>query len=119
MALREDLYTVLSQGVVAVSQRVYPLIMPQDTQKASIVYTIIGDYENASIGGTVCTEDISIQVDAYGKTYAESLQIKEQAIAALRTYFNVSGLMTVEMYEDITLKYRQIISFRLLDYYEA
>ena len=39
-----------------------------------------------------------------------------EAIAALRAAFNVSGLSTYEMYEDITLKYRQVITFNLKSY---
>lgn len=118
MGLREDLKTVLTDGVPVVSGRVYPLIMPIDTKKNSIVYTIIGDVENTGLGGTKCYSNMAIQVDVYAVTYAEALQNKVSAIAALREAFNVADLSTYELYEDITVKYRQVIDFRLLSYQE-
>lgn len=116
MSLRVDIKNALKAGVPSVQGRVYPLIMPQDTKKAAIVYAVVNDYGNTGLCGVVATSDITIQVDVYGKTYAESITAMDEAVAALRAGFNVANLSTYEMYEDITLKYRQIISFTLKSY---
>lgn len=116
MSLRTSLRDTLVAGVPSVSNRVYPLIMPQDTQKNSIVYSIVGDLENTGLCGVKVTSDVTAQVDIFAKTYADSISLKDDAVTALRGAFYVADLTTFEMYEDITLKYRQIISFTLKSY---
>lgn len=116
MALRQDLKAVMTAGVPLVEGRVFPLTMPQDTKKNSIVYAIVGDLENTGLCGVKVTSMVAVQVDVFAQTYGESVNIMNEAVAALHGSFNVANLSTYEMYEDITLKYRQIIDFQLKSY---
>ena len=114
--LQEKLHSTLVAGVPMVAKRVYPLLMPQDTKADALVYGIQGDTEKAGLCGVAYASDIAIQIDVFAKTYAQSILIKDEVIAAIRSDFKVANVTSWEMYEDITLKYRQIISFRLLSY---
>ena len=116
MGIREELYKALNDGLPQLDTRIFPLHMPQDTAQNSLVYVVYGDRENAGYCGVKVASDLSIQIDCYAKTYAEAASLKDNTISVLRGAFNVANLNTYEMYEDITLKYRQSIDFRLNDY---
>jgi len=116
MGFRRDLYSALKNGVFLVSNRIYPLVMPQDTQHSAVVYTVIGDAEQAGLCGIRHSSDMEVQIDVFAKEYSDSVAIKDEVIAAIRSSFNAAGVRNYEVYEDITLKYRQIITFRVNGY---
>lgn len=112
MNIRQELAAAL-KTVAAVENRVYPLIMPQDTQMNSITYNSVDEADNTGLCGSVQYTDMIFQVDVFAKTYADSVNIRAAAETALRDHFIISQMGGYEMYEDITLKYRQILSFKI------
>ncbi len=112
--MREELYTALSVGVPSVEGRVFPLTMPQDTNKSCVVYKILSNYDTTGIS---CTQPINtrffVQVDVLAKTYAESASLMEEVKQVLRDNFLAFGITSYEDYLNITLKYRQIIDCQL------
>ncbi len=114
MDIRVQLHNALNDGVPEVGTRVYPLILVQDTKENAIVYTMIGNIERT---GVSCNAPLfmnhNVQVDVFCKTYAEMVAIGKKTLEALRAAFKISGVMTYELYEEHTLKYRMVIDFRL------
>ena len=112
--MRKELHKVLSDNIVDVDKRVYPLIQPQDTKHACIVYHIIGSDDTT---GMSCPMPIDsrygVQIDILAPTYAESVAILEATKKVLRTEFITASMMTYETYENITVKYRQVINVEL------
>jgi len=112
--MRKELHKALVDGVIVVKGRVYPLMMPQDTEKDSITYRVMG---TADTTGISCPMPIKtrfgVQIDIFAKTYGDSVAILEKVKEVLRTNFYVYQLSSFEDYQNITLKYRQIIDVGL------
>ena len=80
-----------------VSNRVYPLVMPQNPTLPAIVYTII----STNAQNTLCTppstiDQVLVQVDAYAETYLESKQLMNSARGALEQSSLKATLQTVQ-----------------------
>ena len=116
MDVRQALHKALVDGIPEVDKRVYPIIMPQDTKKNSIVYTFIGKNDMTGVCGVPAVTDNMVQIDVFAHTYAQSVELKTKVEKILRDTFTVSGLSNYEMYEDITVKYRQILDFQIKGY---
>lgn len=112
--IEEELYAALADGVPLVNRRVYPLKMPQDTQRDCVVYTVLTGVDMDCVVGDTYATDIRVQVDVFAKKYLDSLAIKDQVRAAMRDAFNVSGFIYVNVYEPLTLKYRQVCSMSIM-----
>jgi hypothetical protein len=112
--MRKELHAALVAGVPEVQSRVYPLIMPQDTNKNSIVYRVIAV---ANTTGITCTTPISsrfgFQIDIFAHTYAQSVEIVNKVQEVLRNEFLVFNPFVYEDYANITVKYKQILDVQL------
>ncbi len=112
--MRKEIFKSLSTGVSEVSGRVYPLIMPQDTKRNSIVYRVIGTVDTKSI---TCIFPVDtayiVQIDVFAHTYDQSVQIASKVEEVLRNDFVVLDIMNYEDYMEATFKYRQIINVQL------
>jgi hypothetical protein len=91
-----------------VSNRVYPLIMPQNPTLPAIVYTIISTNAQNTLCNPPSTLDhVLVQVDAYAETYLASKQLGEQARTALEQSPLKATLQTTqEFWEDTPGIYR-------------
>ncbi len=108
--MRKELHAALRVGVSEVGNRVYPLILPQDTQHNSLTYTIVSELEtNVGYCGIAPTKSFNVQVDVFAHTYAQSIELKDKVIKALRKEFKISGVRSFEFYEHFVLKYRQVV----------
>lgn len=112
--IEEDLYAALADGVPLVNRRVYPLTMPQDTQRDCVVYTVLNGFDMDCVVGDTYATDIRVQVDVFAKKYLDSLAIKDQVRTAMKDAFVVSGFIYVNIYEPLTLKYRQACSMSIM-----
>ena len=112
--MRKELYKALKDGIPEVQGRVYPLIMPQDTKKNSIVYRVIG---TADTTGVTCNIPVNtrwaVQIDVFAHTYQESVDIAAKVADVLRANFLAFNIMAYDDYANITVKYRQIIDCQL------
>ena len=114
--MRKELHKALVDNIPEVGGRVYPIIMPQDTQHKCIVYRVIGNHDTT---GITCTTPIStryaVQIDVFAKTYSESVDLMQQVADVLRANFLIFNLSSYEDFANITVKYRQIIDFQIED----
>jgi len=112
--MRKELHKALSDGVLDVGGRVYPLTMPQDTKHNCLVYRVIGGYETT---GITCTEPINtrlaVQIDCLAHSYGQSVDLMNEVKRVLRANFLCFHFMNFEDYLNITLKYRQIVDVQL------
>ena len=115
MSIEEKIYSALNTGVTLVEGRVYPLEMPQDTKRDSVVYRVMSGIDMDGVCGDTYANEIQAQVDVYAKSYKSSLAIKDQVRTSIKDNFNVQSFLYVNIYEPITLKYRQACSIVILD----
>ena len=115
MTIEEKIYEALNTEVTLVNGRVYPLTMPQDTQRDAVVYQVLSGLDIDGVCGEAYANAIQVQIDVYAKSYKSSLAIKDQIRTAMKNNFNVQNFLYVNIYEPITLKYRQACSMSILD----
>ena len=112
--IRQQIHAKLTAGIPELHGRVFPLTMPQDMKKTSVVYRIIGSIDTT---GLTCTTPIdvwsAVQLDIFAPTYAESVDMLHKVLAIVRGEFVSNAVNTYEDYANITLKYRQIIDVGL------
>lgn len=112
--IEETLFTALNTGFPELGGRIYPLVMPQDTQKNSLTYRILADSEETCMEGNVFNNKIHVQIDVWADTYLNSIALSKKLSTVLHASFNISGLFSTDIYEDYTLKYRRVNDFRIL-----
>ena len=112
--IEQDIYTSLNTAFPELEGRIYPLVMPQDTSKNSLTYRFLSQSEDTCMEGGVYDKRRHVQIDVWAETYLESINMAEKVATTLHTDFNISGLFTVDIYEDYTLRYRRVVDFRIL-----
>jgi hypothetical protein len=110
--MRKELHRILDT-IPSVQHRVYPLIMPQDTKKASIVYRMIG---TANLRSISCSDPLDathyFMLEIFAPSYGEAVDIAEAAEAVLRKELLTFDLYRYDDYADHTLRYKQVIEGR-------
>ena len=118
--MRKELHAALVAGLPDVQGRVYPLIMPQDTKKNSVVYRMIAKHDTT---GITCTIPIStrfgFQIDVFAHTYGQGVDLMDKIESILRTEFLMFTPFRYEDYQNITLKYRQVLDVQIEGKYVA
>jgi hypothetical protein len=67
-----------------VSNRAYPLVMPQNPTLPALVYTLVAtNAQNTLCNPPASLDQVLVQVDAYATTYLEARQLAEQARSAI------------------------------------
>lgn len=95
---------------------IYPLIMPTDCVKPSMVYNIINDKDNQGIGGCVSSNELLIQVDIYATTYKEVTELLEELKVALYSFESYPmRLNSRDLFEADTELFRKLVSFSMRD----
>lgn len=114
MAVEADIFTALNTGFPELGGRIYPMVMPQDTNENCLTYRILAGSEDTCMGGEVYDTRYHVQVDVWADTYANSIALSTKVSTVLRTSFKISGLFAVDIYENYTLKFRRVVDFRIL-----
>ena len=94
MLIEEALYTYLKgyEGLSALTgDRIYPLLMPQNSTYPGIVYQKISGFHQKSHQGSSGLARTRIQFTCWAKTYAESKNVAEQLRLALEGYRGMMG----------------------------
>ena len=115
--MEQSLYSLLSNSVLSVEGRVYPLIMPQNCPKPALVYHVINKRDESSMSGW-CEEDEStkyrVQLDVYSEHYAEQKAIAKEVKTALKSFeFGVKEITSRDLFEADTELYRELIEFKI------
>ena len=108
-----DLIDHLKTEVTAVSERVYPLVMPQDTIKPAIVITVISDIDLQSLNNSLpYGSEIRLQVDCYAKKYKDIEALSGAVKTAMYSFdYYPHGFNSRDSYEKDTELHRQLIEF--------
>lgn len=110
--IEETLTTHLKDNVALVSERVYPLIMPQDCAKPALVYTVVNNADQQALSGCVSENEIRFQVDVYAESYADMKAVTTEVKSALYTFDSYPlNLSARDGFESGTELFRQIIDF--------
>jgi len=112
--IEAELKIALDAGFPALGGRIYPMIMPQDTEENSLTYRFMSQSEDTCMEGGVYNKRRHVQIDVWAKTYLEVVNLSEKLSTVLHANFKISGLFSVDIYEDYTLKYRRVVDFRIL-----
>ena len=112
--IEADLYTHLKNNVASVSGRVFPLIMPQNTTKPALVYTVVNDRDDQSVSGCVASQSVRFQIDVYANSYSESKTVLTAVKASLYTFSSYPmNLNSRDGFEEEEGFFRQIIDFTI------
>lgn len=114
MAIEADLYTALNAGFPELGGRIYPLVMPQDTEQNCLTYRFLSQSEDSCLEGEVYTKRRHVQIDVWASSYLDSITLSEKVSTVLRANFKISGLFSADIYENYTLKFRRVVDFRIL-----
>jgi hypothetical protein len=93
--ISDSLYTYLSAQVSAVTNRVYPLVIPQQvyseaTKQPCLVYTMDTDARHVRFSGTDSLVRGVLQVDSYARSYKAAQELADTVRNALLDF---SGAM--------------------------
>ena len=113
-----EVYQLLKTNVAIkalISERVYPLVAPQNVVKPYITYRIVSRYEYQCMGGQIYRGDYRMQVDCFSLTYSNMKAIKEAVKNALIGFMSSDNISFMDDYEDETALFRQIIDFKIKD----
>jgi len=111
--IREKLYDVLS-AIPTLADNVFPLAMPQDTKTNSVCYSFVSNRDTTGVTCNIpVTSKYLVQIDIFANTYAQSVALLDAVKTALRENFIASNVTSFETYENITIKYRQILTIQL------
>ena len=112
--IESELYTHLRDTIFAVSERIYPQIMPQGCVKPAIVYTIVSDVDYQALSGCVSDNIIRIQIDVYALEDLEARQIRNAVKESLYSFgYYPIDLNTMDGFEEEHELFRQIIDFKI------
>jgi uncharacterized protein DUF3168 len=108
------LFSVLSQapGVAALAEtRIYPQIMPQGGKLPAIVYAVVLEVPENTLGGwTSGLSNARVQIDAYAKGYVAAQTLADAVSGALATKVSESLCAVLlsrrDDYEDETQLHR-------------
>jgi len=118
MSIEVDLFSHLSNdtGIVSlVAERIYPLLMPQDSVMPVVVCTIVNNKELQAINSREPYGfDVLVQVDCYSKDFDEALALKGMVQSSMHSFIHMAhGLNSRSAYESETELFRQLIEFNL------
>lgn len=110
-----DLLNHLKANVPSVSQRVFANVFHQNTEKPALIYTVLSEQIAPSLGGG-CTDKINHRewvIHSYAEGYAENKEIKNEVIAALKSFDPiVSGITVEDGFDEQSELFVQIITFQ-------
>jgi hypothetical protein len=114
--IEEALYSHLSTstGLTAlVSDRIYPIMMPQDPTLPAITYQRISNSPVNTIGGFASLDNPHIQFDCWATSYSsvKALGDKLRKTIAAATTFNALQMSDQDLYEADTEIYRVSMDF--------
>jgi len=95
--------------------RIYPLIIPQNTQMPAAVYTVINNRDDqCTTTGQAYKSVQRFQIDIYANTYKEVQQITTAVKSALYSFPNVPfEISNRDGFETDSELFRQIIEFKI------
>lgn len=123
--IEDALYTKLS-GTVAisaiVSDRIYPMKMPEDPTFPCVTYQRISSVRNQTLQGRVAYCDSIFQIDSWSKDYDVTKQIAGEIFAVLEGFrgtvssVDIQAVLSqneIDLYEDDVKLYRRSQTFRV------
>lgn len=99
-----------------VSNRVHPVVVPQDASYPCIRYVTVSAAPENSLCGSSGLVRSSFQLDIYAEQYAQVRALREQVIAAMRDSFPLDHILT---YEGEAIETEPKLFRRLLTYSAA
>ncbi len=122
MSLPELLYTALSghAGLAAlVSDRIYPIKLPQDETLPAVVYQQISVQNMITLDtDTNGVQQIRVQLSAWSSSYDEARAVGEQVRLAMEsaTTFRAVRILETDDHDPDTGEYRSLADYSVLTY---
>ena len=110
MSIEADLFNSLK---TLVSNRVYPLVMPQKGTLPAIVYARIANNAQNVLEGGASIDQIRFQVDTYATTFAAARQLAAQVRSAMEGAGYKATLQTEQDFFEAEVNYYRVSQ----DYY--
>lgn len=118
MSVESKLKTLLGANVTVaglVSDRIYPMVLPQNPTLPAITYTRIVGLPVYSIYGYSGLNNAHVQVDCWASTYSGAKALAAAVTAAISSATTFKGVMVGDrdMFEDDVLLYRVSMDWSL------
>jgi hypothetical protein len=111
--IEQELVAHIKDNVPSLSGRFFAKMMPQNSLKPAVVYSVINDSDIETLG-CVIGSDVRFQLDIYAESYAEVKLIKEEVKQALYSFkYKPFNLSSMDDYEDETKLYREMLDFKI------
>jgi hypothetical protein len=111
------LVTTPANGPAPAALRIYPLLVPTDSQLPAIDYSFIG----GSAQGSFDTRGIAklrVECNCWGETYSDAVTLRAAVVEALGTYndgtISIRYLMPHDFFDDVLLQYRACAEFYVM-----
>ncbi len=110
MSIELDIQTLLG---ALVSGRCYPLVAPDSVVKPYITFQVITEKELVVLDGPTGTENKTVQVNVWAKTYGEAKTLKQSIKDVMKTavFANIPIPGGGDRYEPETQLYGEITDF--------
>jgi hypothetical protein len=82
-------------GSTAAANRVYPLLLPQQPTYPAVTYQQISSVASHAMGQDSPLTRLRVQVNSWGKTYAEARALATEVEARLKRFRGQAGSVTV------------------------
>jgi hypothetical protein len=98
-----------------VGTRVYPLVLPQKAEIPAISYLRVDGVQDANLSGNSGMEAVRVQVDCWGRTYAQAKGLAADVADAMASGFGNEcvWLSDRDQYEDGAKVFRVILEFSI------
>ena len=98
-----------------ISDRVYPLVAPQNVIKPYITNRVISGIKIQCLGGQIYQGDYRMQLDCFALDYPKAKAISQAVKSCLIGFMNSNNINIMDDYEEETQLFKQIIDFKIKD----
>lgn len=95
------------------SDKYYPTHKPQGIKPPYAVYYVISDNSNQCLGGGIYQNETRIQINLYGTSYAEVVNIKNAVKDSVVGFKSSYDINVIDGYDDNTEYFKKILDFKL------
>lgn len=98
-----------------VGTRVYPLVLPQKAALPAVSYLRVDGVQDSNLSGNSGLEAVRVQVDCWGRTYAQAKGLADDVADAMASGFGNEcvWLSDRDQYEDGAKVFRVILEFSI------
>lgn len=113
--IEDAIYEHLKNNVPLVAGRVFANVLHQSTVKPALVYTVISEKYESSLGGECKKPVMDWQIHIYGEKYRDNKLVKNEVKDALDALTYVKNFHAQDGFDEESELFVQVINFTTKD----